>query len=295
LDEDDDIHGAPAAAAVRTKGKMKTPRLHLVASEPPPATSLTTPTISPTTMSSDPANFLPSDRALGRICHEGGSPQGDLRTIFVGGLPWTTNSEGLRRYFGKHGEIQNAFIISDRESGKSRGFGFVKFGTSEAGHSALGELNPTIEGRRVFCDLARPIRVESSHQSSAPQLWRRGGAESYEQQSRKESIETEGGTRRLNQKRRLEIRRRIEKEEKQGAILRKLGWQSEEERERLARDIKRRLFVTESNPHLDADHETGEEQLEKRVFNKLDTSADQVGVPIQTVGGRKSEWGCVSN
>jgi RNA recognition motif-containing protein len=76
--------------------------------------------------------------------------------------------------FRKHGEIQNAFIISDRESGKSRGFGFVKFGTSEAGHSALGELNPTIEGRRVFCDLARSIRVESSHQSSAPQLWRRG-------------------------------------------------------------------------------------------------------------------------
>jgi hypothetical protein len=70
----------------------------------------------------------------------------------------------------------------------------------------------------------------------------------------------------------LEIRRRIEKEEKQGAILRKLGWESEEERERLARDIKHRLFVTESNPHLDVNQEEG--QRGKKVFNKLDRSAD---------------------
>ena len=47
------------------------------------------------------------------------------RKLFVGGLPWTTTTETLRKHFEQHGEIEEAAVIFDKETGKSKGFGFV--------------------------------------------------------------------------------------------------------------------------------------------------------------------------
>lgn len=49
-----------------------------------------------------------------------------VRTLYVGNLPWSTGSEELASFFGQHGEVISSRIITDRETGRSRGFGFVE-------------------------------------------------------------------------------------------------------------------------------------------------------------------------
>jgi RNA recognition motif-containing protein len=59
------------------------------------------------------------------------------KKLFVGGLAWATSSEGLRAAFEKFGEITDAIVLTDRETGRSRGFGFVTFkedSAADAGH-----------------------------------------------------------------------------------------------------------------------------------------------------------------
>ncbi|MFM8891577.1 MAG: RNA recognition motif domain-containing protein, partial [Planctomycetia bacterium] len=53
------------------------------------------------------------------------------RKIYVGNLPWSTNSADLEAMFAPHGAVRSAEVISDRETGRSRGFGFVEMETDE--------------------------------------------------------------------------------------------------------------------------------------------------------------------
>lgn len=62
-------------------------------------------------------------------------------SIYVGNLPWRTTSEDLRALFEPYGEVESTRIITDRESGRSRGFGFVDMVDEEAGKRAIMELN----------------------------------------------------------------------------------------------------------------------------------------------------------
>ncbi|XP_020109524.1 probable RNA-binding protein ARP1 isoform X1 [Ananas comosus] len=84
------------------------------------------------------------------------SPFGDTtRTkVFVGGLAWQTQSEGLRRHFERYGEILEAVVISDRYTGRSKGYGFVTFRDEESAARACLEPAPVIEGRQANCNLA---------------------------------------------------------------------------------------------------------------------------------------------
>jgi RNA recognition motif-containing protein len=70
--------------------------------------------------------------------------------IFVGGLAWATTSEGLKAAFDQCGSIVEAKVVTDRETGKSRGFGFVTF-TDETGcRKAIESMNGAmIDGRQV--------------------------------------------------------------------------------------------------------------------------------------------------
>ena len=78
------------------------------------------------------------------------------KKLFVGSLSWDTNDEGLRRAFGTHGEISEAIVISDRDSGRSRGFGFVTFNDDEAADKAVAALNGTeLDGRTIKVDVAQ--------------------------------------------------------------------------------------------------------------------------------------------
>lgn len=61
-------------------------------------------------------------------------------SIYVGNLPWRTTPDDLRALFEPYGEVENARIVTDRDTGRSRGFGFVDMTDPEAGQKAIGEL-----------------------------------------------------------------------------------------------------------------------------------------------------------
>jgi len=78
------------------------------------------------------------------------------KKLFVGSLSWNTDDHGLREAFAVHGEIVEAIVISDRDSGRSRGFGFVTFEDDEAADKAIAALNGTeLDGRTIKVDVAQ--------------------------------------------------------------------------------------------------------------------------------------------
>ena len=68
--------------------------------------------------------------------------------IYVGNLPWTTTEDELERAFGAYGEVTSAKIITDRETGRSRGFGFVEM--NNGGGEAVEALNGSQMGGRTL-------------------------------------------------------------------------------------------------------------------------------------------------
>lgn len=63
------------------------------------------------------------------------------KSIYVGNLPWSTTAEDLRALFEQYGPVENARIVTDRETGRSRGFGFVDMADEESAERAIAELN----------------------------------------------------------------------------------------------------------------------------------------------------------
>lgn len=74
--------------------------------------------------------------------------------IFVGGLAWETQRDTMRKYFEQFGEILEAVIITDRATGRSKGYGFVTFKDPESARGACMDPTPIIDGRRANCNLA---------------------------------------------------------------------------------------------------------------------------------------------
>jgi cold-inducible RNA-binding protein len=78
------------------------------------------------------------------------------KKLFVGSLSWGTNEDSLREAFAAYGDIVDAKVIVDRETGRSRGFGFVTFGSEEEAQSALDSLNgSSLDGRTIRVDFAQ--------------------------------------------------------------------------------------------------------------------------------------------
>lgn len=78
------------------------------------------------------------------------------KKLFVGGLSWGTSEESLRRAFDSFGEVTEAKVVMDRDTGRSRGFGFVTFANAEDAQTAASELNGTdLDGRTIRVDLAQ--------------------------------------------------------------------------------------------------------------------------------------------
>ncbi|VDP49396.1 unnamed protein product, partial [Echinostoma caproni] len=77
-----------------------------------------------------------------------------LTKIFVGGLPYHTTDDSLRCFFEQFGPIEEAVVITDRQTGKSRGYGFVTMVRSEDALLAIRELNPCVDGRKANVNLA---------------------------------------------------------------------------------------------------------------------------------------------
>ena len=76
--------------------------------------------------------------------------------IYVGNLPWRATDAQLSQLFGNHGDVVDAKIVTDRETGRSRGFGFVTMASDEAAQAAIRALNGySLEGRSLVVNEAR--------------------------------------------------------------------------------------------------------------------------------------------
>jgi cold-inducible RNA-binding protein len=79
--------------------------------------------------------------------------------LFVGGLSWDTTDQSLRAAFEQCGTVMEAKVITDRDSGRSRGFGFVTLGSSEEAQNAIQQLDGSeIDGRSVRVNEAEDKR-----------------------------------------------------------------------------------------------------------------------------------------
>lgn len=77
--------------------------------------------------------------------------------LYVGGLPYSVTEGQLEEIFSQHGTVQSARVISDKFTGRSRGFGFVEMGSDAEAQKAIEALNGTeLEGRTLVVNEARP-------------------------------------------------------------------------------------------------------------------------------------------
>lgn len=81
----------------------------------------------------------------------------DKKKLFVGGLPWAINNDSLRDLFAEFGEIAEAIVISDSQTGRSKGFGFVTFTDEASAEKAQSEMNSKeVGGRTIVVNFAKP-------------------------------------------------------------------------------------------------------------------------------------------
>jgi cold-inducible RNA-binding protein len=77
--------------------------------------------------------------------------------LFVGGISFSTTSEGLREFFEQSGTVLSASVVTDKFTGESRGFGFVEMGSSEEANQAVSQLNGReLDGRQLKVEVAKP-------------------------------------------------------------------------------------------------------------------------------------------
>ncbi len=81
------------------------------------------------------------------------------KKLFVGGLAWGTSDQSLREAFEAHGEVTEAKVIMDRDTGRSRGFGFVSYTSDQDAESAIQALDGSmLDGRTIRVNEARDRR-----------------------------------------------------------------------------------------------------------------------------------------
>jgi RNA recognition motif-containing protein len=77
--------------------------------------------------------------------------------LFVGSLPWSVSDEELKQTFEKQGTVVSAKVIKDRDTGRSRGFGFVEMENSSDAKNAIKALNESeLNGRNIVVNEAKP-------------------------------------------------------------------------------------------------------------------------------------------
>ena len=98
------------------------------------------------------------------------------KKLFVGGLSWDTTDDGLRQAFASYGEITEAKVITDRDTGRSRGFGFVTFAQNEDAKSAISNMDGTsLDGKTIKVNEAQEKSPRSGGRSGGGFEGGRGG------------------------------------------------------------------------------------------------------------------------
>ena len=83
--------------------------------------------------------------------------------LFVSNLGFHVESNDLKDYFTPYGEVTSSKVITDRETGRSRGFGFVEMASDAEGNEAISKLNgDVVEGRAMSVNVARPKEKSSN-------------------------------------------------------------------------------------------------------------------------------------
>ncbi len=79
------------------------------------------------------------------------------QNLFVGSLAWGTNDDSLKAFFETIGEVTSARVVTDRDTHRSRGFGFVEFADEANNQKAVDQLNgKELDGREISVSIARP-------------------------------------------------------------------------------------------------------------------------------------------
>lgn len=79
------------------------------------------------------------------------------QNLFIGSLAYATTDDSLKSFFEQIGEVTSARVITDRDSGRSKGFGFVEYADEASNQKAIDELNgKELDGRTITVNLARP-------------------------------------------------------------------------------------------------------------------------------------------
>ena len=94
------------------------------------------------------------------------------KRLFVGNLPYSVGESDLETAFADHGTVVSAVVIRDRESGRSRGFGFVEMETEEMAEAAAGAMDGfEIDGRRLRVNEAQPKNNDRQRRSDFGERW----------------------------------------------------------------------------------------------------------------------------
>ena len=76
--------------------------------------------------------------------------------IYVGNLAFSTDSDALRQIFAEHGEVTSAQVIEDRDTGRSRGFGFVEMASADEAQKAISAVDgSSVDGRQLKVNIAK--------------------------------------------------------------------------------------------------------------------------------------------
>ena len=85
--------------------------------------------------------------------------EGSGKRLYIGGLPYSTTEEELRKHFEAAGTVESASVITDKMSGRSKGFGFVEMATPDEAQKAIEMFNEKeLGGRKIIVNVARPMK-----------------------------------------------------------------------------------------------------------------------------------------
>ena len=92
--------------------------------------------------------------------------------IYVSNLSFSVQDEDLREYFAEYGEVSSAKVITDKQTNRSRGFGFVEMTDDTAAQKAIQELDgATVDGRAIKVNLAKPKEERAPKSSFSNSQW----------------------------------------------------------------------------------------------------------------------------
>ena len=106
------------------------------------------------------------------------------QNLFIGSLAYATNDDGLKAHFEQIGEVASARVITDRDSGRSKGFGFVEFTDEANNQKAVDELDgKELDGRAINVSLARPKEDRPKRDFGGDRGGNNGGGNAFRQRS----------------------------------------------------------------------------------------------------------------